>query len=106
MGEAVALRITSFKESMHCLGRNLWTVQYGFQIALYAAHRSLQLMCDVLCELSFQSGLLFFLSYIVYRYLERAVLEYYAFHGEYTSVFRNMQRYSFLFFRTLLFVFL
>ena len=106
MGEAVALRITSFKESMHCLGRDLWTVQYGFQISLYAAHRSLQLVGDVLCELPFQSSLLFFLSYIVYRYLERAVLEYYAFYGEYTSVFRYVQRYSFLFFRNLFFVFL
>ena len=64
------LRITSLYECLHLFPGNVFIVDDGFQISLYATDRSLQFMCDVLRQLAFQADLLFFLSDVIDGYLE------------------------------------
>ena len=66
--------------------RNVRVADNGFQVSLNTADGRFQLMSDVLCQLAFQAGLLFFLSNIVDGYFERHILKDNAFHGKRASV--------------------
>ena len=66
--------------------RNVRVADNGFQVSLNAADRRFQLVGDILCQLTFQAGLFFFLGNIVDGYFERHILKDDAFHGERASV--------------------
>lgn len=77
---------------------NVFVVDNGFQIALYAAYGGFQFMGYVLCQLAFQAYLFFLLCDVINGDFKTQVLEDDAFYDEYTPVFINVDGQSFFFF--------
>ena len=77
---------------------NVFVVDNGFQIALYAAYGGFQFMGYVLCQLAFQAYLFFLLCDVINGDFKTQVLEDDAFYDEYTPVFINVDGQSFLLF--------
>lgn len=65
---------------------NVFVVDNGFQIALYAAYGGFQFMGYVLCQLAFQAYLFFLLCDVINGDFKTQVLEDDAFYDEYTPV--------------------
>ena len=82
--EAVALRVATLQKVHHLLGCEVGGVvfQYCFQIALNTAYRCFELVGHILCQLPFNAALLLGTRYIVYGYLETAILEQHATQGK------------------------
>ena len=56
--EPLCLCIAALQELLAGRFVDAWVVEYGLEVALYARHGGLQLVCNVLCELAFQYVLL------------------------------------------------